>query len=161
MTLNSGLMTSNRDDWETPNSLFDILDKIFKFDLDAAANHKNAKCLLFYSPKTNAFTKDWAGNGNVWLNPPYGRDVTEPWVNKAYEESQKGAVVVCLLPARTETKWFQTLWKANHLVFLRGRVRFVGGKSCAPFPSVVAIFGKKLTKRQRTALDAIGQVITP
>lgn len=40
----------------------------------------------------------------VFCNPPYGRAVGE-WVKKAYEESKKpGTLVVCLLPARTDTR---------------------------------------------------------
>lgn len=31
-------MTSNKDDWETPQSLFDQLDEEFHFTLDAADN---------------------------------------------------------------------------------------------------------------------------
>ena len=36
-------MTSNKDDWETPQSLFDQLDEEFHFTLDAASNDQNAK----------------------------------------------------------------------------------------------------------------------
>lgn len=39
------------------------------------------------------------------MNSPYGREIGR-WVEKAYRESLKGAAVVCLLPARTDTAWF-------------------------------------------------------
>ena len=42
-------MTSNKDDWETPQSLFDQLDEEFHFTLDAASNDQNAKCEHHYT----------------------------------------------------------------------------------------------------------------
>ncbi len=44
--------------------------------------------------------------GKVFINPPYGRSIGL-WVRKAFEESARGALVVCLLPARTDTRWWQ------------------------------------------------------
>lgn len=42
----------------------------------------------------------------MFCNPPYGRTIGE-WVKKSYEESkQPGTIVVMLIPARTDTKWF-------------------------------------------------------
>ena len=62
-------------------------------------------------------------------------------VKKAYESAVAGATVVCLLPARTDTKWFQEYClKSRDIRFIRGRLRFVGAKNSAPFPSVVVVF---------------------
>ncbi len=46
-----------------------------------------------------------------------------------------------LLPARTDTQWFHT-YINNHaeIRFLKGRIKFVGAKHPAPFPSMVVIF---------------------
>jgi phage N-6-adenine-methyltransferase len=161
MALNKGLMSSNNSEWETPNELFNKLNQIFKFGLDAAATKDNTKCLLFITPEQDALKQDWGGRGPVWINPPYERYRMGLWLNKIYAEAQKGVAVVALLPARTETRWFQTAWRANHLVFVRGRIKFIGGKSAAPFPSVIAIFGKKLSPAKRRKLEEIGKVITP
>ena len=79
------------------------------------------------------------------MNPPYGR-VIGKWINKAYEESLEGTTVVCLVPARTETQWFKTCWKARYLIFLHKRVRFVlgeGKRSSPTFPSALVIFSNK------------------
>ena len=86
-----------------------------------------------------------AGGGHrVWLNPPYGREIGK-WVRKAYEESLKpDTTVVCLLPARTDTKWFHDyVLPAGELEFIRGRLKFGGQKNAAPFPSMVVIFTSK------------------
>jgi site-specific DNA-methyltransferase (adenine-specific) len=74
------------------------------------------------------------------MNPPYGREITQ-WVKKAWEESQKGATVVCLLPARTDTRWFHSyvLGKAE-IRFIKGRLKFEGAKNSAPFPSMIVIY---------------------
>jgi site-specific DNA-methyltransferase (adenine-specific) len=74
------------------------------------------------------------------MNPPYGREIGQ-WVKKAYESSKKGAIVVALLPARTDTKWFHDyVMKAREVRLIRGRVKFVGAKASAPFPSMAVVF---------------------
>ena len=77
----------------------------------------------------------------MWLNPPYGRQIGK-WVQKAYEESRKpGTVVVCLIPARTDTAWFHDYCLPyGRIEFIRGRVRFGGSQYDAPFPSMVVVF---------------------
>jgi phage N-6-adenine-methyltransferase len=109
---------------------------MFDFQLDVAASAENAKCARFFSKEDNGIVQEWS-NGN-WMNPPYGREITE-WVQKADEEAKKGNLTVALLPARTDTKWFQDFCKHWHCIFVRGRLKFGGGGS-APFPSVVVFF---------------------
>ena len=79
----------------------------------------------------------------MFMNPPYGRQIGK-WVQKAWEESQKaGTVVVCLLPARTDTAWFHDYCRKGEVRFIRGRLRFGDAKNTAPFPSMVVIFGER------------------
>lgn len=54
---------------------------------------------------------------------------------------QGGGVVVALLPARTDTKWWRYVMTATEIIFLDGRVKFGDSKNSAPFPSVIAIWG--------------------
>ena len=44
-------------------------------------------------------------DGAVWMNPPYGRGL-EAWMAEARATAATGVTVRCLVPARTETKWF-------------------------------------------------------
>lgn len=70
-------------------------------------------------------------------------------MEKAYLESKKpNTLVVCLLPARTDTRWFHdfVLGKAE-IRFVRGRLKFGGGKDAAPFPSIVVIYGGQHGKK--------------
>ena len=79
--------------------------------------------------------------GVVWCNPPYGREIGL-WVKKAYESAhESGGIVVMLIPARTDTKWFHdyVLHRAE-IRFIAGRLKFGGAKNSAPFPSMVVIF---------------------
>lgn len=133
--------SSKRNDWETPNDLFEALDNEFHFKCDLAANSINAKVKTYIVK--GSLDLNWSLlPGPLWLNPPYGREIGK-WVKKAYEESQRGATVVCLLPARTDTKWFHDYVLKGEVRFLRGRVMFVGSKFAAPFPSLIVVFRGK------------------
>ena len=82
--------------------------------------------------------QDWS-NEIVFMNPPYGKDIYN-WVKKAYESK---ALVVCLLPARTDTKWFHEYCLKGSIRFLKGRLKFSKSKNSAPFPSMIVIFKVK------------------
>lgn len=124
--------------WETPQDLFEKLNSEFGFTLDVCASPENAKCERFFTPATNGLKERW--EGVCWCNPPYGREIGQ-WVKKAHEASLHGATVVCLLPARTDTSWWHAyVLEANEIRFVQGRLRFVGARSSAPFPSVVVVF---------------------
>jgi site-specific DNA-methyltransferase (adenine-specific) len=156
MELNSVHVSSKSDEWETPKDLFARYDTVYHFNLDAAATRDNAMCQAFFTKEDDALTIDWHRHGkSVWLNPPYGRSIGK-FVKKAYEESLKGCVVVCLIPARTDTAYFHNYCLKHGLIeFLRGRLKFVNRTfpswradgnfkvSPAPFPSCIVIFGSK------------------
>lgn len=76
----------------------------------------------------------------MWLQPPTSK--IRPWLKRAVEES-KTKIVVCLIPARTNTEYFHTLVLPNtsRLMFIRGRLTFPGHKKQSPYASVVAVFG--------------------
>jgi phage N-6-adenine-methyltransferase len=132
--------SSTTDEWETPRSLFDELDRIFGgFTLDPCATNANAKCARFYTREDDGLSQPWTGK--VFMNPPYGRQIGK-WVRKAWEESQAGALVVCLLPARVDTRWWHDYARQGHVYFLKGRLRFGAAQHCAPFPSAIVTFGK-------------------
>jgi len=137
--------TASRPDWATPQALFDGFNSIYGFTLDAAASAENAKCADYFTKEDNALAQDW-GDHRVWLNPPYGREIGA-WMRKAYESAQRGALVVCLVPARTDTAWWHDYASRGEVTFLRGRVRFVGAPFNAPFPSALVVFRPKIAER--------------
>ena len=142
-TFNTGLRTSNTPEWATPQDFFDELDEEFGFTLDVCATPENAKCERYFTEADDGLAQDWSGEV-CWMNPPYGR-VIGGWMRKAYEESQKGATVVCLVPARTDTAWWwdtaMKVWP-HGIRLVRGRLKFGDGQGSAPFPSAVVVFGQ-------------------
>lgn len=125
----------------------------FEFTLDAAATQYNRLTEMWLGPGSlrgeDALTARWTGN--VWCNPPYSH--VYEFVKKASEEAVVNAnVVVLLVPARTDTKWWhEFVWdKEKHrcregvqVRFIKGRVKFIDPKkhtmNSAPFPSVVVV----------------------
>ena len=133
------LFSSATAEWETPQALFDVLNARFHFDLDVCATAANAKCSSFFSRAENGLTQDWGGH-RCWMNPPYGREIAA-WVRKARQEAERGALVVGLLPARTDTRWWQEHVQGYADVrFVAGRLRFGEAKNSAPFPSALAVW---------------------
>lgn len=130
---------SSRDvEWKTPIELFEALNQIFAFTLDACASSTNALCPKYYSQEDSCLDKDWRTD-RVWMNPPYGRNI-KLFVEKAYKESLQGALVVSLLPARVDTRWFHDFVSKGEYYFIKGRIKFSGNQNNAPFPSLVSIF---------------------
>ena len=144
--------SSKSDMWETPQGFFDRYNAIYNFTLDVCALPENAKCKQFFTPEQDGLKQLW--RGMCWMNPPYGRTIGA-WVRKAYESSLIGATIVCLIPSRTDTKWWHEYCVKGEIEFIKGRLKFVNrtlpsyredGKfklSPAPFPSAVVTFKAK------------------
>ena len=135
--------SSKTNEWSTPQDFFNELNKEFNFTLDPCATSENAKCTKYFTVEDDGLKQDWS-NDVVFMNPPYGREI-KYWVQKAYEESLKGATVVCLIPSRTDTQyWHDYIFgKADDIRFLKGRLKFGGSKNPAPFPSAVIVYKGK------------------
>jgi phage N-6-adenine-methyltransferase len=138
--MSNPFFSSATDSWETPPEVFTKYDRRFHFDLDACATLENAKCARFYTKSDDGLTQPWCGV--VWCNPPYGRTI-HLWMKKAYDSYRAGATVVCLIPARTDTKWWRDFATKGEIEFLSGRLKFSGSKHSAPFPSAIVIFDPK------------------
>ena len=134
------MFTSVTAEWETPREFFDAVNDVFHFNIDVCATHANAKCGRYFTKTEDGLLQTWSGI--CWMNPPYGREISL-WVRKAYESSMEiGTMVVCLLPARTDTNWWHdyVIAHAEMIQFIRGRLRF-SGRGPAPFPSALVVFG--------------------
>lgn len=140
MTINAALFSSRTDDWETPLEVFRMLDTEFGFESDVCATRENAKCSRFFTQEMNGLKQQW--RGVCWMNPPYGRTIGD-WMAKAYMSSLEGATVVCLVPARTDTRWWHDFAMRGEIRFLQGRLTFGAGPNSAPFPSAIVVFRPK------------------
>ena len=131
------------DQWETPQDFFDQLDKEFHFTLDPCADESNHKCDRYFTKDQDGLKQDWSGE-TVFCNPPYGRKVGK-WVQKCFQEVYQGncKCAVLLLFANTDTKWFHDwIYHKAEVRFIKGRLKFGGGRVNSPKPSMVVIFRK-------------------
>lgn len=113
-----------RDDWGTPQWLFDRMHAEFAFTVDAAAHSGNHKLPRYWSKSDDGLAQDWASE-RVWCNPPYGSE-TRRWVLKASQCRDEGGLAVLLIPVRTDSGWWCDLaLTASEIRFIRGRVHFV------------------------------------
>lgn len=129
--------SSATDQWATPQALFDEIAQEFNFETDVCALPSSAKCKNYFTPEDDGLSQEW--RGVCWMNPPYGREIGR-WMKKAYESSQAGATVVCLVPARTDTEWWWQYARHGLIRIIKGRLKFGDAKSSAPFPSALVIF---------------------
>lgn len=147
------------DEWSTPQDCFYALHLEFLFEWDAAATKENAKCggYSYFGPDHHvAEYRDalalmkWGrpyAPMSIWLNPPYSK--CREFIAKAASQARQGNTVVCLVPSRTDTRWWhEHVWDSvRHrprpgveVRFIKGRLKFGGASAGAPFPSVVIVF---------------------
>jgi hypothetical protein len=142
---NAGLFTSNTPEWYTPGHIIDRVEGMFgHIDLDPCSNSNDpdqasVPALNHWTQADNGLVQSW--HGRVYMNPPYGDEISA-WVERmirAYE-SEEINCAIALLPARTDTAWFQPLFDYP-ICFIRGRLRFSGSENSAPFPSAIVYLG--------------------
>jgi phage N-6-adenine-methyltransferase len=157
---------STSSDWETPQGFFDKLNEEFWFTLDVCASQENAKCTRYFTKDDDGLNQEWSGV--CWMNPPYGKEIPK-WMEKAYKSSLYGATVVCLVPARTDTRWWHSFAEKGEKRFVKGRLKFLdcSGQTLrnetdsvkdgrhapntgAPFPSAVIVFRPNDTDEARS-----------
>lgn len=109
-------------DWYTPAWVFERMG--LQFDLDPCSPTGGIPwipCSRFYTLVDDGLKQDW--QGSVFLNPPYGKE-TPKWLAKMHQHRNGMA----LLFARTDCAWFHDyVAKADAILFLKGRVKFVDG----------------------------------
>ena len=148
----SQMMTSIDQDWATPQYFVDLVEESFgiDFDIDVCAYDHTAKAKKWFTEADNALTQDW--KGNCWMNPPYGQAIPT-WLNYAYNQSIKhNSIIICLVPARTDTRWFHDASERGQMLLLKGRIAFerANGEDTehkpGAFGSVLIAFGPEMKK---------------
>lgn len=120
------LKSSGKQDWGTPNWLYDKLDEIYNFQLDAAASDENHKCESYYTEVQDGLKQDWAAS--TFCNPPF--KFIKAWTEKATEERKNGHYAVMIAPLLGFTaKWYKNIKDDCKTIVLCPRVAFVGDKS--------------------------------
>lgn len=122
--------------WRTPPDVFAALDVEFHFTVDAAAHRENALCSRFWDEVTDGLAQDWTGE-RVWCNPPY--DDIGAWTTKAAHGGAE--VAVLLVPARVDSEWWhRDVIPHAEIRYVRGRLKFGGVATNAPFAVVLLVF---------------------
>lgn len=153
-------MSSANPNWCTPPEFLAVVREMGPIGLDPCTTPDNpvgADC--YYHPldmrcddlavhEGDGLSLPWTAAGLVFANPPYGRGLGA-WSAKMRDEGKRGAEIIGLLPARTDTKWWQAITTADAVCFWRGRIKFVGAKNAAPFPSAVPYWGPRAHEFRR------------
>lgn len=132
---------------ETPDDLFNAVNSIFNFNLDAAATSENAKCSKYFTKEDNGLIQSWSGK-RVWLNPPYNKELIRKgikgiynWLEKVCEERSRTEIIVVLCPIDPSTAWSKKfIQQANYFWPLPHRVKFVGTPGGINCPIALHIF---------------------
>lgn len=158
--------SSKSNEWETPDEIYRPLNAKFMFDMDLAASPENAKHRVFFSQENSALDKNWIDYGKAgWMNPPYGREVGD-FMEYSYHQSIAfpELTLVHLVPARTDTKWYQEFCAKGDITYIKGRIKFINREKIqeqedkgekiiylpAPFPSAIVVFRNGLTNPPNT-----------
>lgn len=132
----------------TPDHILTLVSEVTGgIDLDPCSNSKTSPhvpALAHYTAEDDGLALPW--RGSVFMNPPYGRVIGE-WIKKLIREFESGNVcqAIALVPARTDTEWWDTLISCAGTIplicFVRGRLTFVNNSDPAPFPSALVYLG--------------------
>lgn len=151
---------NTNDEYETPGYIFDPLNEVFHFTLDVCATQKTSKVRnSYFNAFMDGLKMPW-GKHRCWNNFPYSQ--ARAWVKKSYQESLTGALVVCLCPGRCDTlAWHEYIWPhARAISIKQGRIKFVGCKDPAKFPSALAVFSPgPLSVEQMMVLATFGPIV--
>ena len=150
MTYKGAPLMSVNQTWGTPNAFFKYLHDEFLFVpwLDAAASKDNYKAPCYFNEEMDSLKQEWIGN--VWLNPPFGKVLLPKFLLKCNEQIKNPDVdkIMCLIPARTDTKWFHDIVckGATRIYLIKGRFNFESPYATeganAPFPSMLVEYTK-------------------
>jgi transcriptional regulator with XRE-family HTH domain len=149
----------DKDDRDSRFTPADFMDDIYgafgEIDIDPCGHILSpvvARRRILLSEGGDGLREDWSGN-TAFVNPPYSQLLQ--WLRRAYEQWHAGnvATVICLIPVRTDSAWFQETLSADADIFLlRGRVRFLnsrGQRQHTPFSLMLLTLGANTAQKRR------------
>jgi hypothetical protein len=155
---------SKRTDWNTPVWILDRVRRGFRgqIDLDPCCNARCECCALRRligdgSEAENGLNaKNWRGVENIFVNPPFGKDLDE-WCRMCAIQSPHYRIML-LLPAAVDTqRWHDFVWHADAICFFKGRLQFTGADASAPMAMAMAYWGP--TPPFMAAFHDVGRVV--
>ncbi len=149
-------MSSQNQTWQTPPALLTAILQAAgrrEFDLDpcSPALDGPVPAAVHWTEADDGLSRPWSGL--IFVNPPYSRALPH-WVAKCAAEADGGAVVVALVPSRTDTRWWHDhVVGMARVIMIKGRLKFGNGQGSAPFPSALIVWGDPdLAKRIAAAI---------
>ena len=138
-------------EYSTPLKIVEPLIKEFNLTKDVCASASNHKLPDYWTKDDNALSQFW--EGNCWMNPPFSRDLNK-WVKKACEDAERfGGTKVCLVPVRSNTKWWAEVSPKAEIRFINGEVNFNDEERGLWLPMCIMIFGEAADKGKFKILD--------
>ena len=133
-------------EWDTPDYVWEpIADAVGGFDLGPAsgAEGEQQKADTLYTKEDDGLAQEWFGD--VWINPPYGRQFNSEWGQKVWNEHKSCNTdsITALVPASTSTNWWQNNYaNADLFCFIDHRLKFNDENMSASFANVICYFGE-------------------
>ncbi len=138
-------------EYSTPLKLISPLISEFNLTIDVCASELNHKLPEYYTKQDNALAMNWVGN--CWMNPPFSNDLNK-WVHKACNDALLfGGTKVCLIPVRSNTKWWAEICTSAEIRFINGEVNFNDEVRGLWLPMCIMIFGDKAKKGTFSVLN--------
>jgi phage N-6-adenine-methyltransferase len=139
------IATAARTDWATPQHIVDAVRSSFGgcIALDPCSNPTAVVCAeKEVRLPEDGLAVDWNQYATVYCNPPFGKGI-EAWIRKAGDAAEYGSSVIVLIPAAVSAHYWHELVvaRAKAICFVRGRLRFIGAPSTAPFPTAMVFYG--------------------
>lgn len=139
------MLASGSMDWNTPPEVLRYVRELCgSIGLDPCSNAGSiVEARTAWDEGADGLARSWLGKGTAFVNPPYG-DALPRWIAKCRAEAAEGVEILCLVPSRTETRWFRSVLESPATVGLwSGRVQFLGAPHPATFPNVMIYWGPR------------------
>jgi phage N-6-adenine-methyltransferase len=158
-------LNSGENEWYTPPEYIEAArEAMGSIDLDPAScevAQANVKARRHFTIDDNGLDKKWSGN--VWLNPPYSKELIGLFAEKVVGESSRFKQAIVLVNNATDTAWFHRLASvASAACFMKGRIRFLdktGSPANTPVQGQVAIYIGPGVDEFRKAFSRFGVVM--
>lgn len=154
----------NKNEWATPQWLFDDCNAIWQFNIDVCALPHNHKCDRYFTPEIDALTQTLTYGDRAWMNPPYSNP--GKWCDWAEQQANNGALVVGLLSCDTSTQWFHRVMNQTRTEIhpIKGRVKFEPPKGYPKKPTsptsahCIVVWYPKQIFTKRSPSEAVSKV---
>lgn len=162
--------TSGRDDYCTPPDIMKLIGEHWHVELDPCSNEfaltSPTIMALGGGEDGDGLLRDWRDHiehGIAYVNPPYSQ--AKAWADKVALEAACGVPIVALVAARTDTRWWRTLWpNVDACAFWNKRIKFWldGAPASHPATFASAFLGMNVSQRVfRRAFDGVATVVVP